>query len=71
MAVTYRARAGDRLDTVCLQHYGRVDVIERVLAANSGLSEQIANGGGLLQVGVEFQLPDIPVAEKKRVSLWD
>ncbi|MFC7332736.1 tail protein X [Rhodocista pekingensis] len=66
--VRYRTSAGDVLDAVCLRHYGRVDVVPEVLAANPGL----AAAGATLPAGRIVELPDLPPPPATaRLRLWD
>lgn len=68
MADDYIAKAGDVLDDVCLRHYGRVGVLDAVLAANRGL----AAIGPVLPAGHKIRLPDPPTPVTAAiVRLWD
>lgn len=53
--IEYRTKHGDRLDQICYKHYGRVDVIVKVLDANIGLEAQPP----VLPAGLLIKLPDI------------
>lgn len=66
--LVYRTLEGDRLDTICHQHYGRVDVVHQVLEANVGLADR----GPVYPSGVRINLPDITLpTTAKTVRLWD
>lgn len=57
----------DLLDAVCWRHYGRVDVLPQVLAANRFLARLPA----VLPAGIDILLPDLrdqPVAPM--IRLW-
>ncbi|MGL4869870.1 MAG: tail protein X [Aeromonas veronii] len=63
----YTARDGDVLDEVVYRHYqGREDALAHVLNANPGL----ARLGPYLPLGHQITLPELPTAEKKRITLW-
>ncbi|WP_372069793.1 tail protein X (plasmid) [Tistrella mobilis] len=67
--IIYRTSDGDVLDLVCWRHYGRVDVVESVLEANTGLADL----GPVYSAGVSIALPDLapePVVQDV-VRLWD
>ncbi|HEE4224561.1 TPA: tail protein X [Klebsiella quasipneumoniae subsp. similipneumoniae] len=63
------AMQGDTLDALCARYYGRTEgVVETVLQANPGLSEQ----GVILPHGTVIDLPEVetsPTAET--LNLWD
>ncbi|WP_330927074.1 tail protein X [Candidatus Sororendozoicomonas aggregata] len=64
----YRTRDGDMLDQICLAHYGRVDVIEKVLEANPSLAE----AGPVLRAGLIINLPEISLpGPTTDINLWD
>jgi phage tail protein X len=66
----YRTKDGDILDAICWKYYGRVDgVLEAVLEANPGLSEQPA----VLPAGFVITLPDLskPTRIIETVKLWN
>lgn len=67
--IQYRTKDGDMLDALCLKQYGRTaGVVEAVLEANPGLSDQ----GPLLEAGIVILFPDLPDPEPEQgVSLWD
>lgn len=68
MAASYRTKAGDVLDDVCLRHYGRNDMVLVTLAANKGL----AAVGAVLPAGLLVVLPDAPaLVAVATVRLWD
>lgn len=69
MSQTYITRQNDMLDDVCQQHYGRVDVLPQVLAANQGLAEQAEK----LPAGIRIVLPVItkPDMQKQAINLWN
>lgn len=51
----YLTKDGDRLDQICHQHYGDVNMIVTVLEANKGLESQPP----VLPAGLLIKLPDI------------
>lgn len=68
-AVYYRSKAGDVLDAIVWQHYGRQDgrIVETVLQANPGLADL----GPVLPAGVRVQLPQIAEPEPREgIRLW-
>lgn len=67
--IEYRTKHGDRLDQICFKHYGRVDVIVKVLDANIGLEEQ----SPVLPAGLIIKLPEIGQPgefDKAKESTW-
>jgi len=69
MSQIYITSQNDMLDTICYQHYGRVDVLPQVLLANTGLAEQPEK----LRAGMRIQLPAIskPDTSKEAINLWN
>ncbi len=67
--VNYRTRAGDSLDYICWQHYGRQSgVVEEVLAYNLGLAALGEN----YQENILIILPEISVAKVSDIiRIWD
>lgn len=65
----YRTKAGDMLDAVCFDYYGRTaGVVEKVLEANPRLAEC----GPVFEAGVVIELPELPApVPNEGVSLWD
>ena len=64
----YRTREGDMLDQICLEYYGRMDVVVEVLAANPTLADQPP----VLPAGLVIELPVIVTEqEETRLRLWD
>lgn len=47
---------GDMVDRIAHDHYGRQDMLERVLGANPGLAAM----GPVLPAGIEIVLPEAP-----------
>jgi len=67
MSKTVVTRDGDVLDDICWRHYGRVDGLPAVLAANPDLAERPA----VLPAGLLIRLPDLPApVEMPVVRLW-
>ena len=67
---TYRSKAGDTIDVICMAHYGKTHrYVEAVLIANPGLASQ----GPILPAGIIIKLPDlIGLKENKpMIRLWD
>lgn len=66
----YRAKDGDRLDSICHKHYGHVNgSVEAVLLANPGLAEQPP----VLSAGIIIILPELQSASPSAdnvISLW-
>ncbi|MBZ0046121.1 tail protein X [Serratia ureilytica] len=62
-----QAMQGDTLDLLCQRHYGTTQgVTEIVLAANSGIAEQI-----FLTAGQVVELPEIERStQQETVQLW-
>jgi phage tail protein X len=61
------AKDGDMLDSIVFNHYGRHDVLPKVLLAN----RHLAKSPIVLQAGTFVALPDIPpTPEKPVVRLW-
>ncbi len=63
-------RHGDRLDLICLQHYGfQSRAVETLLTANPGLADQPP----ILPAGLLIQLPPPPptTPPDTTVKLWD
>lgn len=66
MAV-YLSLAGDVLDAVCFDHYGREDTVVRVLEANPGLAQL----GPVLPARIAITLPADPVrVQTPVIRLW-
>jgi phage tail protein X len=67
MAKTIRTSEGDRLDSLCARHYGRLNgTVEAVLRANPGLAAMLQP----FSAGVLLTLPDLPQRVEKTVQLW-
>lgn len=65
----YRSKAGDTVDRIVWQAYGRQNdlIVERVLEANPGL----ADVGPVLPDGIKVMLPTIEVEQTTAsVRLW-
>ena len=63
----YRTIAGDVLDAVCFDHYGRQDQVERVLDANPGLAAR----GPVYPAGILIELPEAPETPvRSPLKLW-
>ncbi|WP_233788163.1 tail protein X [Serratia ureilytica] len=62
-----QAMQGDTLDLLCQRHYGTTQgVTEIVLAANSGIAEQI-----FLTAGQVVELPELERStQQETVQLW-
>lgn len=70
MSQTYRTKDGDTVDYIAWKQYGTTDnrVVEKVLAANLGLSDV----GPILPAGIVITLPDVePEQKTAKVKLWD
>jgi phage tail protein X len=67
--VNYRTRAGDSLDYICWQHYGRQsEVVEKVLAYNPGLAALGVN----YPENIVVVLPEISVGKvSDTIRIWD
>jgi len=65
----YRTQDNDRLDKLCQQYYGRVEVVPDVLEANPLLSEYPA----LLPAGLIIKLPEVVPKQTHQdtIQLWD
>jgi phage tail protein X len=68
----YRCNDGDRLDSICQQHYGHLNgSVEAVLAANPGLADRTT---AVFNSGEVITLPTIQAPEqsvKQSIRLWD
>lgn len=65
----YRTKQGDRLDTICQQHYGQTtDLVEAVLTANPGLGLKLE----VFEAGELIQLPELSIHENpsSQIRLW-
>lgn len=68
MAMICKTSDGDLLDTICHNHYGRLNgVVEAVLDANQGLADEPQP----FREGVVIVLPDIVPLVAETISLWD
>jgi phage tail protein X len=70
--IQYRCIDGDRIDTICSDHYGHLNgSVEAVLAANPGLAD---NSSPVFYTGFIIYLPTItPVTTvtNNTIKLWD
>lgn len=64
--VSYVAKDGDTLDWICWRHYGTTAVLEQVMKANPGLTDERLKGGTLVL------LPYIEAMKKTtaEIRLW-
>jgi len=65
----YRCKDGDRVDLICMRHYGHLKgTVEAVLAANPDLAETPP----VLSVGTLIELPETTQSSKVKttVKLW-
>ena len=67
--IEYRTKEGDRLDQICFNHYGSVDVIVRVMEANPWTASY-----AVLPAGELITLPDIDqpgLFDNANERVWD
>ena len=65
--VIYITKEGDVLDWIVWQHYGTISVLEKVMAANPNITDEI------LKAEIEIKLPYFETTQKTKgeIRLWN
>lgn len=65
--IIYTTKDGDILDWIVWKHYSTLSVIEEVLKANPGVTDEV------LQAGIKIKLPyiDTTLKSDKEIRLWN
>ncbi len=65
--VTYITKEGDILDWIVWRHYGTTSVLEKVMEANSNITDE------KLSAGIVIKLPYVESIQKKNneIRLWN